>query len=297
MTKIHVIKDESLGGIEREYVEVDRKADVGDKIIINNKDFGNYENGDVFTVIGRYDESLTSSKAIGVDAKETDVRIRDYEYQTLEPTDIVHIDGARYRMVERKAEVGENVLIVHSEVDGYGVGDDFEALAIFAKTIRIIDIGGGINHVEHYEYRVLVPADKELLTVDEGLVGVDHSQASPQVLDLLANLASRLTTLEQHVKNLEGQLDDLVDRSHRKLTTIEQQLRDTQANVERQAEELAKLEKRVDQIITNDLGWKQMGPGRIPNIEIKVSAIKSEVGEIADKLAELLDEIDGGVSR
>ncbi len=29
--KIHVLADETLGGIKREYVEVDRKAEVGDK--------------------------------------------------------------------------------------------------------------------------------------------------------------------------------------------------------------------------------------------------------------------------
>lgn len=30
MTKVHVLADESLGGIQREYVEVDRPAEAGD---------------------------------------------------------------------------------------------------------------------------------------------------------------------------------------------------------------------------------------------------------------------------
>lgn len=35
--KIHVLADETLGGIKREYVEVDRKAEVGEKIITITK--------------------------------------------------------------------------------------------------------------------------------------------------------------------------------------------------------------------------------------------------------------------
>ncbi|MFP3701231.1 hypothetical protein SB758_37755, partial [Burkholderia sp. SIMBA_013] len=35
---IHVLADEKLGGTKREYVEVDRKAEVGEKIVIVNAD-------------------------------------------------------------------------------------------------------------------------------------------------------------------------------------------------------------------------------------------------------------------
>ncbi len=50
--KIHVLADETLGGIKREYVEVDRKAEVGDKIVIvdRNSRSESYENGEIFTV-------------------------------------------------------------------------------------------------------------------------------------------------------------------------------------------------------------------------------------------------------
>ncbi|WP_102271284.1 hypothetical protein [Cytobacillus massiliigabonensis] len=168
--KVHVIKDESLGGIEREYVgEYEELKMVGERHL--RKVFG------------------------------------------LAPTEIVHIDGARYRMVERKAEVGERVIAI--EEDGYEIGD----LLTVKKADRWGD-GDGISISEHThamyhsEYRVLEPV------VDE-LIGVDTTQASPQVLDLLANLARRVTSLEQ-------------------------QLKDTQANVERQAEDLASTGKCVD---------------------------------------------------
>lgn len=35
--KIHVLVDEKLGGIKREYMEIDRKAEVGEKVIITRK--------------------------------------------------------------------------------------------------------------------------------------------------------------------------------------------------------------------------------------------------------------------
>ncbi|MEG7333252.1 hypothetical protein [Bacillus sp. 0102A] len=53
---IHVLADETLGGIKREYVEVDRKAEVDEKIVIvakNDCEEG-YKNGDVFTVDRKY---------------------------------------------------------------------------------------------------------------------------------------------------------------------------------------------------------------------------------------------------
>ncbi|NUJ17446.1 hypothetical protein FKN04_12760 [Bacillus glycinifermentans] len=49
--KIHVLADESLGGIKREYVEVDRKAEVGDLIVITYSD---YKDRDEIYVAGHY---------------------------------------------------------------------------------------------------------------------------------------------------------------------------------------------------------------------------------------------------
>ena len=49
--KYHIVKDESLGGIERIFVEVERKADVGDYVHITR-----YDNDDVST-IGRVSET------------------------------------------------------------------------------------------------------------------------------------------------------------------------------------------------------------------------------------------------
>ncbi|NTU28384.1 hypothetical protein HPX95_19805 [Bacillus tequilensis] len=68
--KIHVLADETLGGIKREYVEVGRD--------ISARSIGGYVQ---FTVT-----------------------------PNLEPTDIVHIGTQRYELTDRKAEVGEKVI-------------------------------------------------------------------------------------------------------------------------------------------------------------------------------------------
>jgi len=108
MSKIHMLHDENLGGVLREYIEVDRVANVGDKIVIVNPckfQFGDsYTQGTIMTV-EKADEDGD------VYCGKFDLIDKD-EYQTIEPTSIVHIDGVRYRMVGRNAKVGEKVIVV-----------------------------------------------------------------------------------------------------------------------------------------------------------------------------------------
>lgn len=160
--KIHVLADESLGGIKREYVEVDRKAKLGEKIVIVDADPGygdHYSNGDVFTV------ELYVGYGFGV-ATECGHHVGKYEYRTLEPTNVVHIDGPdgteRYEMVDRKAEVGEKVIHMNNGKSG---GRVREVTNVGVGTIDVIecehpdgDITCGFSHGC---YRVLVPLSKE----------------------------------------------------------------------------------------------------------------------------------------
>src|SRR5690606_15700571 len=107
--KIHVIKDENLGGVLREFVEVDRKAEVGEFVI---------RNGIVRKVTQRgiHPESVEFEGYYDEGRDDKIVGWFDGAYKTLEPTDIVHIDDPsgqpeRYRMVERRVRIGEKVLI------------------------------------------------------------------------------------------------------------------------------------------------------------------------------------------
>lgn len=132
MAKIHVLKDEKLGGVEREF-------------IMKRNDFG--------------------------------------EIEEFKPTDIVHIDGKRYRMADRKAEVGE--IVIQSSA---WMGKNGEV----SKVVEVFDDGSGINansSLSHDEYRVLEPIE------------------TPQSTDdVIANLVRRVSELE---RRLDGAKDDI----------------------------------------------------------------------------------------
>jgi hypothetical protein len=117
------------------------------------------------------------------------------------------IDGVTYVEVDRKAEVGEQII---DTIDG-----EIATVLGIAKSSSgnrrhgAVVISSG-EWVPDSEYLVLEPVESEV---------------SPSVTDLLANLARRVSSLEQ-------------------------QLRDTQGNVEKLAEELANTKHRVSKHAT-----------------------------------------------
>ncbi|MBT9285873.1 hypothetical protein KM038_11310 [Bacillus velezensis] len=167
-TKIHVLADEKLGGIKREYVEVDRKAEVGEKIVIVEKADCDewYENGAIFTV----DRACPGKAHVESDEARSGTNLSGFiireEYHVLEPTDIVHIDDGSYEMVEREGEVGEKIIIVRP--DGV-IGDDYDTGRV--GTVKSRHSAGDVS-VETIglvfgdEYRVLVPLGKHKKTFE-----------------------------------------------------------------------------------------------------------------------------------
>lgn len=190
--KIHVLADETLGGIKREYVEVDRKAEVGEKIVIvESESFPKGFIGTVDEFDDYYDEGsfdlIELCEGEGFVDAEADV------YHVLEPTDIVHIGTQRYELTDRKAEVGEkviyngNIATVKSVSGGFVKVEDYED----AKG----DVIGGFSHGL---YRVLVPIEAE---ADE-----------PQPVDTvfaIGNLAQEVAKLQRTVERLENEIDTL----------------------------------------------------------------------------------------
>ncbi|GLZ63237.1 hypothetical protein [Bacillus amyloliquefaciens] len=162
-TKIHLLADEKLGGIKREYVEVDRKAEVGEKVVIVEKnDFEGYENGDVFTVDRDFHSEMDFVESnVAASYGNDNGAIYHDEYRVLEPTDIVHIGGQRYEMVEREGEVGDKVIHVYKgESNGIvrvvrKAGDDG------VDVDKYEDEGELYSGFYHGHYYVLVPLDKE----------------------------------------------------------------------------------------------------------------------------------------
>lgn len=204
---MHVLRDEKLG-VDREYVAVDRNAEVGETIVVTESDYvegeiyekGHY--GKVHTVLGDgeviadfngFDNSFVDEAgewfvgAAGVSA-----------YHVLEPTDIVHIDGERYRLEERKAYVGE--LVIGKNVDGNWPGLVSEVLdsLIYAVTIsgRIIN-GKKASVIGHGYYYVLTPV---------------QDAAEPQesdVITVLANLGAEVAELKRTVARHQAEINAL----------------------------------------------------------------------------------------
>ncbi|MGR6115827.1 hypothetical protein ACTHHL_04450 [Aeribacillus composti] len=220
MTNIHVFPDEKLGGVLREYVEVDRAANVGDKIVIVNPStfqFGDdYTQGTIMTVVKAYEDG-------DVYCEKFDI-INKYEYQTLEPTSIVHIDGVRYRMVGRNAKVGEKVIVV--EANGSlvyrNVGEVVEIIktdgSSFGGLLNPHDFGEK-GAIYHFQYLVLEPIDDESPKTTE---------------DLIANLARRVAELEKRVKIIDVYNDELIDR-----------MNDAEEKIERALDDIVDLEERT----------------------------------------------------
>ncbi len=144
-TKIHVLADEKLGGIKREYIEVGRKAEVGERIIIVEADCqSEYRNGDR-AFVSRFvkDDSKFGHYAESILANGQSIALYDREYHVLEPTDIVHIGGQRYEMVDRKAEVGEKIIV---DIPDQCIGNDKEIGIVGTVRSRYSDGDVGVKY-------------------------------------------------------------------------------------------------------------------------------------------------------
>ncbi|MDK1004038.1 hypothetical protein [Bacillus subtilis] len=198
--KIHVLADETLGGIKREYVEVDRKAEVGEKIVIVNKREPDdmYRLGDVLTVDRRYASGGVESAGAISDANSIGLILHE-EYHVLEPTDIVHIDGGRYELTDRKAEVGEKVIIVALD-PGLATESDLGKVTTVTELCSEDDIETDkLGWVKRSEYRVLVPVES---------AEADEPQPA-DLIDVVSNLATRVADLERTIKRQKDEIDTL----------------------------------------------------------------------------------------
>jgi hypothetical protein len=114
------------------------------------------------------------------------------------------IDGVTYVEVKRKAEVGDKVLIVSNQM-----GHDLDIGSIYT-----LERDGYTNRY----YIEEVDGSKKDYVVIELLQTVDTTQASPAVIDMLANLARRVTQLESQLRatqrNLETWAENTENNKH-----------------------------------------------------------------------------------
>lgn len=192
--KIHVLADETLGGIKREYVEVDRKAEVGEKIVIVNADVQceePYHNGYRFEV-----ESLLGYSRGIQTACHRD--IFDFEYHVLEPTDIVRIDGRRYEMIDREAEVGEKIIHLY-EGESNGVAREVRKTDDEGVEVDPYEDEEGVwIGLDHGYYRVLVPVE-----------AAEDEPKPADPIDVIASLAQEVASLKRTVDRHRDEIDTL----------------------------------------------------------------------------------------
>lgn len=248
---IHVIKDESLGGVEREYIEVDRKAEVGDLVTYVYKG----ERDGVISTVAKVNsvggvELENPYKEINDDGDLSEIfGFSADAYRALEPTDIVHIDGERYRMVDRKAEVGERVLVKDGaqSTDECNHGKSFEVTEIdgpmLVDTDGTHEDGSPLNLVNG-DYFVLVPVESE------------KEATSPQTIDdIIANLVARVAELERFIAgqrsenqlvydNIEGVKDDIETWS-REIETLKHASKETDDKIEMVIDDIVTLDERT----------------------------------------------------
>jgi hypothetical protein len=103
-------------------------------------------------------------------------------------------DGVEYVAIDRKAQLGDKVVIVRSP--RFDVGHIGVVTYMFNDGLPILD--GGFFIFER-EYRVLVPSEEQ----------PDISESEAKTLEILANLARRVHSLEQQLSATQGNVEKL----------------------------------------------------------------------------------------
>ena len=203
---ITVLADEKLGGIEREYIAVSRIAQVGEKIVTTEEGwiYRTIPIGTVLDVEHVFKDGSVSTPAVNYES---------YEYKVLVPSRIIHVNGERFRMVNREARVGDTIVITnwsddHSVPNAYKNGD----IAVVGKGtfdpshIRIDrpDLKHGFVALWYDEFAIIERIEDEL------------SSRPPyeQAAETIANLTSTVTALTGEVEALKMRLVTLESVGH-----------------------------------------------------------------------------------
>lgn len=262
---VTVLPDDNLGGVLREYREVKRNANVGEriKIVAASESFDEkYVDGDILTVIS----APYSHGAVNANLNGERAHVFSQEYVVLEPTEIVRIGSSeRYRMVDRQANDGERIIVTAAEDNTDSITGIYENGAIFTVEYSgedIVDCVGGVL-LYHWEYRVLEPVESDepteqvsdeipqqiedilrrLAKVEQTLssVTVDVSLLEDGVSDDIIALTERVTSLEGDRKAMDDRIptdlsrDEIVKRARADVAELERIGRDVDARLPRES--------------------------------------------------------------
>lgn len=198
---VTVLKDEALSAagrvVEREYNEVKRKACVGELV----KVFGHChpEANGVFTVDSVHGDVICY--AVDDDPNWGTPYGNGKNYVTLEPSDTVHINSERFRMVDRKAAVGERVIM--TAATGTRLESGRSAPDYYNGDIFVIERANAILATStvgklfyHREYRVLEPLNTPL----------SSRPAAEQSAEIIAELTLEVTRLKDAMRRMNTDL-------------------------------------------------------------------------------------------
>lgn len=205
-TNVTVLTDEM--GLQREYREVEREARVGERVVIvevadyivrNGADYG-YKVGDVYEVVSLDYDGTPNIRPDGTEQSE--IFLEHQEYRVLEPTEIVHVNGERFRMVDREAMGGERIVTLSKCTPYFQSGDVGTVHRTYGYRGVYADFNGN-NHV-YEDGKWYVSAEK--YRVLEPLTPAQQAQVSEQqaqidgLTETVANLARRLSEAETQLR-------------------------------------------------------------------------------------------------
>jgi hypothetical protein len=241
-TNVHILPDENLGGVLREYIEVDRKAKDGDYVSTR---FGIH-------IVSDYNHSeIVAGDLAGYYSRV----FKHGDYKTLEPTNIIRLREGRYRLVDRKAKVGEKVVVFdHSNENGNGVFTVYDVYVV-NDAISYAGKDGRYYGASSKNYRVLEPVEPAEATDD--VLTVDETEASKSVIDLLANLARRVTELERAYETLKRRqvIDNIhvlkrrQERLFEEINAIYRKIDGIEADVQMALDDIVTLDERTQPLI------------------------------------------------
>ncbi|MFZ7945685.1 hypothetical protein [Neobacillus sp. 19] len=116
-------------------------------------------------------------------------------------------DGGNYVEVDRKANVGDLIVITNDSTFPRENNGKIGKVEFAIGNGISVNIGEGLDYYPHVftgEYRVLEPLET-----------VDESQASPQVIDMLANLARRVTSLELQLRDTQRNVETFAEQTEK----------------------------------------------------------------------------------
>ncbi len=246
MTK-HYVKDGKYGVLEREYEEVAENAGVGDYVYIaEHVDDPTDEIAEI--------KKVCPDGSFWAENEDNDFNLEHWyegdKFTTLRPTqpEVVRYEGERYELAERKAEVGELVVVTKGDgwyedeigsvfevIDGYEYG--FNVCTRFERQVYVEHRDnkyGEINCLEDGHYLVLKPLKPTLESLIDGIKGGNpHVEQSPQSTEaLIANLARRVSELERRLDEKQYAIYELES----KLSGLESDYEESDAQTEKWAE-------------------------------------------------------------